>query len=169
VRITADLTYDTDPATVFAMICDVAFQERKCLAGGALQHEVEIEQYEDGGAVVTTHRTLPTDDVPDFVRSFVGPTLQVTQTDDWTGPQPDGGRNGTAVVEIAGAPIRFTATLRLEPNGSGARQSVAGDLKASIPLVGGRVEKAAEPAIMAAIRAEQRTSDAWLTETETEA
>jgi hypothetical protein len=166
VHITAELTYDSDPATVFAMICDVTFQERKCVASGALQHEVEIEQYEDGGAVVTTHRTLPTDDVPDFVRSFVGQTLQVTQTDDWTSPQPDGGRSGTAVVEIAGAPVRFTADLHLEPDGSGTRQSVAGELKASVPLVGGRVEKAAKPAIMAAIRAEQRTSDAWLTETE---
>jgi hypothetical protein len=162
VHITAELAYDADPGTVFAMICDVGFQERKCRANGALEHEVEIKEYEDGGALVTTHRTLPADGIPDFISSFVGGALRVSQTDDWAGPGSDGSRRGTAVVEIAGAPIRFTAALQLAANGSGSRQSVAGDLKASIPLVGGRIEKAAEPAIRAAIRAEQRTSTAWL-------
>jgi hypothetical protein len=162
VRITAEIHYDADPEAVFRMICDVGFQERKCRANGALEHDVEIEEYDDGGAVVRTHRTMPADGVPDFVRSFVGDTLKVTQTDDWAGPAPDGSRDGTAVVEIAGAPVRFTATLRLVPAGSGSRQSVDGDLKASVPLVGSKIEKAAEPAIRAAVRAEQRTSDAWL-------
>ncbi|HET9655927.1 MAG TPA: DUF2505 domain-containing protein [Kineosporiaceae bacterium] len=161
-RITAEIHYDADPGTVFRMISDVSFQERKCQATGALDHEVEVEEYDDGGALVRSHRTLPADGVPDFVKSLVGPTLRVTQVDDWAGPGPDGSREGTAVVEIAGAPLRFTATLRLEPNGTGSRQSVQGDLKASVPLVGGRIEKAAEPAILAAVRAEQRTAQAWL-------
>lgn len=161
-RITAELVYDADTHTVFAMICDVGFQERKCRANGALEHEVEIEEYEDGGALVTTHRTLPADGIPDFMKSFIGTTLRVSQTDDWAGPGPDGSRAGKATVEIAGAPIRFTATLHLAANGTGSRQSMTGDLKASVPLVGGKIEKAAEPAIRAAIRAEQRTSTAWL-------
>jgi len=101
--------------------------------------------------------------IPDFVKSLVGPTLMITQTDDWAGPGPDGVRTGTTVAEIAGAPVRFTAALRLEPTATGARQAVAGELKASVPLVGGKIERAAEPAILAAIRAEQRTSTAWLT------
>lgn len=164
VRIFADVLYDADPGTVFAMICDVAFQERKCVANGALEHRVEIEEYEDGGAMITTHRTLPADGVPDFVKSLVGPTLMIRQTDDWAGPGPDGVRTGTTVAEIAGAPVRFAADLRLEPTAAGARQAVTGELKASVPLVGGRIEKATEPAIRAAIRAEQRTSTAWLTQ-----
>jgi hypothetical protein len=165
VRITAELAYDADPDTVFAMICDVAFQERKCLANGAVDHVVEIKEREDGGAVVITHRTLPADGLPDFFTSFIGRTLRVTQTDHWARPAPNGSREGTAVVEIAGAPIRFTAALRLGPEGSGSRQSMAGDLRASVPLIGGKIEKAAEQAIRAAIRAEQRTSTAWLAQT----
>lgn len=164
VRITAELAYDAAPDTVFAMICDDAFQERKCLATGAVEHAVEIKEREDGGAVVITHRTLPADGLPDFFRSFIGRTLRVSQTDRWARPAPDGAREGTAAVEIAGAPIRFTATLRLEPRGSGSRQSMDGDLKASVPLIGGKIEQAAEQAIRAAIRAEQRTSAAWLGE-----
>lgn len=164
VRITAELSYDAEPATVFAMICDTAFQERKCRESGAVEHEVQVASLGDGRVRITTHRTLPADGVPNAVRSFVGATLRVTQTDEWSGPQADGSRTGTTVAEIAGAPIRFTAALRLEAGGPGARQAMAGDLKAAVPLLGGRIEKAAEPAIMAAVRAEQRTSTAWLTE-----
>lgn len=162
VRITAELVYDIGPHAVFTMICDTAFQERKCVAGGALQHEVQVEQRDDGTAVITTHRTMPTDGVPDFVKSMVGSTLKVTQSDEWAAPAPDGGRKGTTVVRIAGAPITFTGTLRLTAEGAGARQAIDGDLKASVPLLGGKIEKAAEPAIRAAIRAEQRTSSAWI-------
>jgi hypothetical protein len=163
VRITAELTYDADPRTVFAMIRDAAFQERKCVASGALQHEVQIEERDDGGAVITTHRTMPTDGVPDSMKSFVGNTLTVVQSDEWAAPAPDGDRHGTAVVRISGAPVAFTATLLLTANAAGARQTISGDLKASVPVIGGRIEKAAEPAIQAAIRAEQRTSTGWLT------
>ena len=35
------------------------------------------------------------------------------------------------------------------------KQVVAGELKASIPLLGGKMEKAAEPALMSAIRKEE--------------
>lgn len=163
VRINAELAYDATPHAVFAMIRDAAFQKRKCVTSGAVEHEVQIEEHDDGTTLVTTHRTMPTDGVPDFVKSFVGETLTVIQSDEWAVPAPDGGRYGTAVARIAGTPITFTATLRLAAAGDGSRQTIDGDLKASVPLIGGRIEKAAEPAIRAAIRAEQRTSTDWLT------
>ena len=45
-----------------------------------------------------------------------------------------------------------------------AQITIDGDLKASIPLFGGKVEKAAAPAVVDAIRSEQRTGNAWLSE-----
>ena len=163
-RLSAEIRYDAEPERVFAMLTDPAFQERKCLATGALKHEVEVEEFDDGGATITTRRTMPTDQVPDFVRSFVGPTLLVEQIDDWEGPAGDGSRSGTVVVEIKGAPVRLTGSLRLAPSGSspGSVETVDGDLKAAVPLVGGRIEKAVEPALQAALRVEQREGRAWL-------
>ncbi len=162
-RLSDEIRYDADPAVVFAMICDPRFQERKCVANGSTEHEVGIEPDAGGGAVVTTRRTLPTDGVPDFVKAFVGETLRVSQLDQWGPPGVDGAREGATVVEIDGAPVRFSAVLRLLPAPGGSVQQVEGELKASVPLLGGRVEKAAEPAIRAAVRAEQRTATAWLT------
>ena len=120
-RLTAEISYAADPAAVFAMLTQVEFQERKCAATGALSHEVEVEDYDDGSAVIRTRRTMPTDQVPDFVRTFVGNTLEVVQVDDWGPAGPDGARDGTAVVEIQGAPVRFAGSLTLRPAGGGGR------------------------------------------------
>ena len=90
-RLSAEIRYDADPATVFGMLTDADFQERKCAATGALDHEVEIEEYDDGSAAIRTSRTMPTDQVPDFVRTFVGQTLTVVQVDDWQPAAADAG------------------------------------------------------------------------------
>ena len=161
-RLSAEIRYDADPATVFGMLTDADFQERKCAATGALDHEVEIDEYDDGSAAIRTSRTMPTDQVPDFVRTFVGQTLRVVQVDDWQPAAPDGSRDGTAVVEIKGAPVRLAAAMTLQADGAGTRQTIDGDLKASVPLIGGRIEKAIEPALQAAIRVEQREGRGWL-------
>jgi uncharacterized protein YndB with AHSA1/START domain len=162
VHLTAELRYDADPAAVFAMLTDPAFQERKLAATGALEHDVTIEARADGGAVVRSRRTMPTDEVPDLVRNLVGQTLTVVQVEDWGPPAADGGRAGTVTVDVSGAPVRLTGTLRLAPAAAGTVESIAGDLKARVPLVGGRIEKAAEPAIRLAIEVEEREGRVWL-------
>jgi hypothetical protein len=162
VRLRAEIRYDADPVTVFAMLTDAAFQERKCAATGALESEVEIERFPDGGATIRTRRTLPTDQIPDFARSFVGRTVDVTQVDDYGPTDADGGREGTVIVEIKGAPVRFAGSLTIDTSSAGTLETIDGDIKASVPLVGGRLERALEPALRAAIQVEQREGTAWL-------
>jgi Protein of unknown function (DUF2505) len=162
VRLTKDISYPADPATVFAMLTEVPFQERKCAATGALSHDVEIKEYDDGSAVIRTRRTLPTDQIPDFAQRFVGRTIDVVQVDDWGPSGPDGSRDGTVVVELKGAPIRFAGSLALRPGGDGTVEAIDGDIKASVPLIGGRMEKALEPALRSAINVENREGKAWL-------
>ena len=106
---------------------------------------------------------MPTAQFPDFVRSMVGATITVTEVDDWGAARPDGSRAGTITVSISGAPLRLTGTLALHPASSGATADIEADLKASIPFLGGRLESAAAPAILAAVRAEERTARDWLT------
>jgi uncharacterized protein DUF2505 len=166
VRLTDEIRYDADQGAVFAMLTDAAFQERKCAATGALESEVEIERFPDGGATIRTQRTMPADQVPDYARAFVGTTLLIVQVDDWAPPGPDGAREGTVVVEIKGAPVRFAGSLALGPtarDGTGTVEAIDGDIKASVPLIGGRMERALEPALKAAIRVEEREGRAWLT------
>lgn len=161
-RLSAEIRYDADPPTVFAMIVDPAFQEAKCVASGSVEHEVDVSEHEDGGVTVISRRTMATDLLPDFVRSFVGSTVQLHETQRWQAPSADGTRTGSIEVEIHGAPVRFRGSVALAADGSGTHWPIEGEIKASVPFVGGRIERAAEPAVLAGIRVEQRTGTAWL-------
>ncbi|MCW2528636.1 MAG: hypothetical protein JWM76_3496 [Pseudonocardiales bacterium] len=145
------------------MTFDPVFQDQKCAATGALSHTVDVKHTGDK-AVITTERQMPTDGFPDFLKSFVGSSLKVVQIDSWDAAAADGSRHGTIDVSIAGTPLKFAGTLSLTAGGSGSLGVVDGDLKASVPLIGGKVEKAAAPAVMAAVRAEQETADHWFAE-----
>jgi hypothetical protein len=154
VKVNAHIRYPASCEHVFTMLVDRSFQERVCAATGALRYEVQVEQ-DAGSATITTRRELPTDDIPDYARSFVGRTLDVVRVDRWEAPAADGSRDGTVTVEIKGAPIRLNGMLALRPDDAGTEETIVGELKASIPLLGGKMERAAEPAVMSAIRKEE--------------
>ena len=88
-------------------------------------------------------------------------------------------------MEIEGAPVRMTGTLRLAPgsaeqdgagpdgagpdgaglDGAGqvaTSETVEGEIKVAVPLIGGTLEKLIAPAILAATTVEQRTGLSWL-------
>lgn len=161
-KITASLNYPATPHEVFAMIADEIFQRRKCVATGALNHTVSISAFGERTVIVSS-RDLPTADFPSFVQSLVGATLAVTETQDWGPAARDGARQGVITVDIAGAPIHLDGTLSLALNGRGSVETVMGDLRARIPLIGGKIEQAAAPAIESAINVEREIGQAWLT------
>ncbi len=160
-QIAESIEYQASADDVFAMLTTEVFQISKCRATGALNHHVQIDHGSDS-AVIMTKRTVPTNKFPDFVKSLVGETLLIVQTDTWKSPSADGGRTGTILVEVEGTPIRLQGSLRLTPTATGCRENIDGDLKCSIPLLGGRIEKAAYPAVQSAINAERRVGHDWL-------
>jgi hypothetical protein len=160
-KISAIIDYTATPHDVFVMLADEEFQNRKCKATGALQHTVSITSKDDHTIVVST-RNLPSDRFPHFVKSMVGDTLNVTETQDWGPSGADGARQGTLTVDIAGAPVHLHGTLALTPGGPGTVEIIEGDLKARIPFLGGKVEEAAAPAVQSAIRVEGEVGQAWL-------
>lgn len=163
-RVQADIQYPAGPHEVAAMLADPAFLDRYCAATGAVRHTADVDGDADGPFTVTTVRTMPTDDFPDVARRFVGETVDIRQVDSWRAAAGDGSREGTSAVEISGTPLRLTGTLRLAAGGEGTVEVVDGNLKASVPLIGGALEKAAEPAIRAALRKQGKVAAAWLTE-----
>ena len=160
-KISAIIDYAATPNEVFAMLADKEFQTRKCIATGARRHTVSISAQDDRTLIVS-NRDMPSDDFPSFVRSMVGDTLAVTETQDWGPPGADGNRHGRLTVDIAGAPIDLDGTLSLAPGGEGSVETIEGDLKARVPILGAKIEQAAAPAIRSAIRVEGETAMDWL-------
>lgn len=154
--------HDADIARVAAMLADEAFVAAKVRASGALSQQVDVVGGADGSFTVTTRRQMPSADIPVHLRSLVGASLEVRQVEAWEPPET-GERRGTVVVEILGVPVRMTGTLRLvaEPDGT-TTQHFEGDLRASLPLFAAPVEEHTADAVRAAIAAETRTAQTWL-------
>lgn len=157
----ATLSYEADVARVGRMLADTEFVEDKLLASGALSQHANVVGDHERGFTVTTRREMPTDTIPPQFRGFVGSTLEVRHVEAWE-PLADGERKGSVVLEIVGAPVRFTGRLRLAPRDGGSLIEVDGDLKASLPIFGAALEEAAGGAVRAALDAEQRAGAAWL-------
>jgi uncharacterized protein YndB with AHSA1/START domain len=160
-KISDIIEFAAPPQEVFAMFADEEFQNRKCRATGALRHTVSITTQDERTLIVST-RDMPSDRFPSFVKSMVGATLAVTETQDWGPSGTDGVRRGRLTVEIAGAPVSLHATLLLETGGQGSIETIEGDLKARVPLLGTKIEESAAPAVQSAIRVEGETGMAWL-------
>ena len=162
-QISESFTYPAPVDTVFAMMTDEEFQSRKCEATHAITHSESVTVTSTEATVVTT-RELPTSGFPDFVRSFVGQTIQVVETINYPPADADGSRIGDLNITMGTAPIGLIGTIRLDPIAEGTQVTVDGELKARVPFIGGKVEEAAAPSALAGIRKEHKVGIAWLAE-----
>ena len=154
------LDYDAPPDRVFAMLCDSSWREQVCKESGALRWDVRVEAAGDR-ATVTVVRVLPAR-VPDMVRSMVGETIDTVQTEQWGAPAADGSRRADFHVQIKGQPATVTGEVRLQPHGSGTRETAVGDVRVKIPFIGKRIEPEIAKAIRAGIGVEHRLGTAYL-------
>jgi Protein of unknown function (DUF2505) len=153
--------YDADPGTVFAMLCDEAWREEVCRATHAIEHSVDIEESDDGLVHVRTTRLLPAS-VPEPFKSMVGEHIEIEQAEAWSPADGDGVRRADLEVRITRQPASMTGTMTLEPHGSGTRQTVTGDIRVRIPLLGRRIEPEIAKAIRAALDKEGECGRAYL-------
>lgn len=128
----------------------------------AQEADSRISGSPEGAFTATTTLRMPTEQVPDIVRRFVGQSVQVRETQEWSAPEADGSRRGTIRVEVIGAPATMTGRTRLVPAGDGAsRLEIDGDLVAKVPLIGRKIEQTAVPYIGQVLRREERSAAAW--------
>ena len=135
--------FDADVATVFAVMSDPDAVVAKYAAIGATDVRVVSHNARDGAPLLVTSRKV-TIDLPGFAKRVMSPTNTVVQTDDWQPPAADGTRACHYRVEVQGVPSRIEGTVTLVADGAQrTRQDVEAEVRVSVPLVGGRLEKLA--------------------------
>ncbi|HYN30264.1 MAG TPA: DUF2505 domain-containing protein [Dermatophilaceae bacterium] len=148
--------FDATPDEVFAILADPVFQDAKATATSTGNYTARV----DGtGDLVTIHteRHLPTATMPDHLRGFVGEHLSIVETQRWGPAEPDGSRHGVIDSHVKGMPVTLRGTVSLEPTPSGGSvEAMDAEIRASIPFLGGRVERAAAQPIETAARHEFR-------------
>jgi hypothetical protein len=138
--LSARLDLPADPERAFALLCDPAYVEQVAAETGGQDVEAGVEETPDGGAVITSARSLPAE-VPSYAKPLVGDQVRLTETRTFGPAEADGSRDGTLGVSFGSAPVSITGTLRLQPGGLGTEVLVELSVKASVPFVGGKVEK----------------------------
>ena len=148
--------FDADPEAVFAMLTDPEFVRRKSEDAGHSDISVEV----DGGRIVCRRNVAV--DVPGALKKLLSPTNAVTQTDEWDEPI-DGARHGTWKVEIKGVPISLSGDMELlAADGGGSVEMITGRIKASVPLLGGKLEKLGYSNFVEQTAQEQDFSNRWI-------
>jgi hypothetical protein len=132
--------YDGDVETIFALITDPDFMTRKYSAIGSTNVAVDRSDEDAGGCELVMRRTV-TLDLPGFAKRVMKPSNTAVQTENWAAADANGARVCAYHVEIQGMPSKVTGTVTLSAEGTGTKQDIEADVKVSIPLVGGKLEK----------------------------
>lgn len=148
--------YDAPPADVHAMLSDPTFREKVCLAQRATNATVSIEW--DGQAMlVLVDQTRTSEGIPGFARKIVGDEIRIVQREDWSSSS-----QAALDVSIPGKPGQLTGTILVSGKGTGTSQIIEGDLKVSVPLLGGRLESLVSELLTNALEAELDVGRDWL-------
>ena len=148
--------YTAGPDTVLAMLTTSGFRDQVCAKQGALDHDVDIKGA-GPGAVVLIARTQSLEGAPSLATKVVGDTVRIVQREEWRSAT-----SSTLLVEIPGKPGALNGTIELAADGAGTVETVLGDIKVKIPLIGGKLEGLIGDLLASALRAEERVGRSGL-------
>jgi hypothetical protein len=147
---------------VIAAMTSEDFQRQVAADFGGTLVSQTVEGDITGPFTLTVERLAPTDRVPDFAKKFIGSSVSFTQVDQYSAPAADGSRTAETKVSIKGAPISVSGQQVLRPVGEGTELELTGNVASSIPFVGGKLAKFAEPVIGKVLNRQAAAIDAWL-------
>src|SRR6266545_57570 len=153
-------SYDATPEEVFAIITDATFREQACEKTKALSYDVEVKE-SGGDTIIRVRREMPSDNVPDIAKKFVGQTLTVVQTETWHPAKPDGSRDADVTGEISNTPVTLKGTAGVKATGTSTVQSIDLDVKVAVPLIGKKIEPFVVDAIRAGLEKEHELARDW--------
>jgi uncharacterized protein YndB with AHSA1/START domain len=162
-QITETLVYPAPPDVVYTMMTDEEFHDRVCVATYATSHSAEVT-WTQGRATVITHRVMPTGSFPDFAKAIVGNSLELVETIRYADADADGGRVGDLRIALGSTPIGLIGAIRIVPMEGGTEVTFEGNLKCTVPFLGGKIESAAAPTVIAGVHKEYGVGMAWLAE-----
>jgi hypothetical protein len=109
----------------------------------ALGHEdAELLDLADGpdGGTARARYTVATD-LPSWAKKMLPARNTITESHSWPGRGSDGARSYAFVATVANVPLEIRGSVALTPTSpSSCRSEARVEVKASLPLVGGRLE-----------------------------
>lgn len=151
------MTYDAPPEEVFEMLKSEEFREKVCQnLKQTISYDVSITPQGEG-MDVRVEQVQETKGVPSVAKKIVGDETTIIQKEHWTSP-----RKADLDIEIPGKPGSVKGDITLAEQGGGTVETVSVDIKVSVPLVGGKIEKMLADLLGAAMRSEEKVGKEWL-------
>lgn len=159
------VSFDADlpgsPEAVMRCYADAGFYDALATELELIAHEVDIDTSD--GLKVAWVRHVPTDEIPSFLRRFVGQSVGIIEKRTWTVDGDGSFRSPLDVTaDIKGRRATITGTIVLSPKGTGSHLSVRGVVEASVPLVGKTVRGAIAELAVACLEDEVTLLQRWL-------
>jgi hypothetical protein len=154
VQITSTLTFAAPCQRVAAMFVNPAFAER---VGVELKADSVATAAVDHGM-----RAQFTLDSPPAAQVLLGKRMTLVETTTWGPAGPDGARQGRLTMKVEASPVLVDGELRLAPTATGSTIVYQATFTVRVPLLGPRIEQAAQQALTGIIAACERVGNAWL-------
>jgi hypothetical protein len=151
------LAFPADPVTTYRLVTDTGYVQAVAEATGGQDIEVGVDPTAEGGAVVTSRRQLPAQ-VPAYARALVGERVGLTEVRSYSPAAPDGSRTGTVQVQFDGVPVTIEGTLDLAPDTQGSAITLEAQVRATIPFVGGKIERFAAEQVTRFLHKEEQVA-----------
>lgn len=152
------ISYDATADEVYAMLSDPAFRDASAEAMGVVSADVSITPRGEGMSV-RIDQIQRTEGVPGFAKKFVGETTHAVQIEEWSSS-----RHGTIEIQTPGKPTSAKGTLTLTESGGRTTETMELEVKAKVPLVGGKLESLLASLIAKGMDKEHGAGVAWLAE-----
>ena len=153
-NLTRELSYEAGVDEVRTMLCDPAYWDRVAVATGARSSSTTVD-----GDTITTDELQEVAGVPSFAKKIVGDSTRAIKTISWHG---DDAARADFTVDTPGKPTSIAGGLTLAPAGAGSTLTYDLEIKASVPLVGGKLEKLVAELTDAGFTEEHAVGQAWL-------
>ncbi|MFC0115232.1 DUF2505 domain-containing protein [Kibdelosporangium aridum] len=143
--------------SVYAAVVDPAFLTDRLEALGGNNASV-VDRTESAQA--TTFRVrqgLAAEHLPSAVRTLLKGDLVVDRTETW---RPD--KTGSVKASVQGVPGEINGTTRLSDVDGGTEWVTSLEVKVSIPLVGGKIEKSIGEQVLKLLANEAAFTEKWL-------
>jgi hypothetical protein len=154
-RLRHELAYDAPPADVLAMMGDPLFWERVGEANDVVSWTPTVST-EGGATRVVIDEEQRTAGVPSFAKRIVGDSTRVVITQVWRGQE------ASYEIETPGKPTHVRGTATVSESGAGSVLVYDLEVKASVPLIGGKLEKLVAELTTEGFDKEQVVGATWL-------
>ncbi|MCB0916303.1 MAG: DUF2505 domain-containing protein [Actinobacteria bacterium] len=160
-KVTGTMTYDASCDDVFAMFRDPEYIKEKIKRTGGTNPDIDVADV-GSDVLISAIRDLPAQ-VPGFVKTFTGDQIHVVEKARWSPADDLGARTAVVDLEFQGTPSKISGKLSLHPTETGSAVDASFEVKATVPLIGGKIESVIAGEMERAIRQENRVGVAYLT------